>query len=163
GVLLGDWLEGMFEDPRDTAIQILITAAILFSTLLVRRGVRRIDSLRSILIGIGQAIAIVPGISRSGTTIATALYLKVEPREAARFSFLLSIPAILGAAVFEAPKMAHEIHTAGAGLLAIGFVVSMVVGWLSIAALLRIVQEGKFGWFGIWCVVVGIAGLLLLR
>ena len=159
----GEWLEGLYKNPREASIELLVTAAILLSTLWVRRGNRSVDPLRAGVIGVGQAVALLPGISRSGTTIAAGLYLGVRPDEAARFSFILSIPALLGAGVLKAPAVAAGIGQEKGGLLLLGFLVSFVVGYLSIAGLMRVVRRGRFGWFGLYCVLVGIAGLLWVR
>jgi undecaprenyl-diphosphatase len=85
------------------------------------------------------------------------------PEEAARFSFLLAIPAILGGAVLKIPEVVAEAHMGRAGLLAVGFALSFLVGYASIAALLRIVRRGRFGLVGIYCVAAGLAALWLLR
>lgn len=163
GVVGGDWLEGLYKNPREASIELLVTAVILISTLFVRRGNRGVDPLRSFWIGLCQAVALLPGISRSGTTIAGGLYLGVRPDEAARFSFLLSIPAILGAGILKTPAVIAEMHHASARLLLLGFAVSFVVGFLSIAGLMRVVKQGRFGYFGLYCILVGIAGLIFIR
>jgi undecaprenyl-diphosphatase len=163
GILGGAWLEGLYKNPREASIELLVTAAILISTLFARRGVRRVDPLQAFWIGICQAVALLPGISRSGTTIAGGLFLGVRPDEAARFSFLLSIPAILGAGILKAPAVAAEMHHAKVGLLLLGFAVSFLVGYASIVGLMRVVKRGRFGWFGLYCIVVGILGLIFIR
>ena len=85
------------------------------------------------------------------------------PEEAARFSFLLSIPAIFGGIVLKLPEVVAEAHMGRLGLLAVGFALAFVVGYASIAALLGIVRRGRFGLFGIYCIGVGVAALILLR
>ena len=159
----GARLEALYENPRESAIEIIITGGILLSTLAIRRGTRGITLGRAIVIGVFQAIALLPGISRSGITIASGLYLGIRPEEAARFSFLLAIPAILGGVVLKIPEVVAEAHAGEGGVLAAGFVISFLVGYASIAALLRIVKRGRFGWFGVYCVTVGAVALLLLR
>jgi undecaprenyl-diphosphatase len=159
----GSWLEGLYKNPREASIELLVTAAILISTLFVRRGNREVGPWRAGWIGICQAVALLPGISRSGTTIAGGLYLGVRPDEAARFSFLLSIPAILGAGLLKTPAVITEMHHAKASILLLGFAVSFVVGYLSIAALMRVVRRGRFGFFGLYCILVGVAGLIWIR
>ncbi len=163
GLLGGKSLEGLYENPREASIELLITAAILLSTLFVRRGMKEVNVWRAGVIGLFQAVALLPGISRSGSTIAGGLYLGVRPEEAARFSFLLSIPAILGAALLKAPEVLRQAHGVEADLLLLGFAISFAVGYLSIAVLIRIVGRGKFGLFGLYCILVGLAGLFWLR
>lgn len=163
GLLLGDFIESLYENPLESSIELLVTGAILLSTLWVRRGRAEIGPGRAIAIGLFQAVSMLPGISRSGTTIAGGLYLGVRPEEAARFSFLLSIPAILGAAILKAPELAASMGEARAGALALGFVLSFLVAWGSISLLMRIVKRGRFGFFGVYCLIVGITGILLFR
>jgi undecaprenyl-diphosphatase len=163
GLAGGAWLEALYENPRESAIEIIITGGILLSTLAVRRGVRGITLGRAIVIGLSQAIALLPGISRSGMTIAAGLYLGVLPEEAARFSFLLAIPAILGGVVLKIPEVLAEAHAGEAKLLALGFVLTFLVGYASIAVLLRIVRRGRFGLLGAYCVAAGALALLVLR
>jgi undecaprenyl-diphosphatase len=159
----GARLEALYENPRESAIEIMITGGVLLSTLAMNRGSRGITLWRALAIGVCQAIALLPGISRSGMTIAAGLFLGVLPEEAARFSFLLAIPAILGGVVFKIPEVLAETNTGHAGLLAAGFALSFLVGYASIAALLRIVRRGRFGLLGIYCVAAGLAALILLR
>lgn len=163
GLLAKSRLESLYENPRQTSIELLVTALILLSTLLVRRGARPVSIGRALVIGFFQALSLLPGVSRSGATISGGLYLRIRPEEAARFSFLLSIPAILGAIVLEAPAVLREAGQGRAGLLLAGCLISFALGYLSIAALLKIVGRGRFGFFGIYCLLVGIAGLALLR
>lgn len=161
-VLLGDWLEATFENPRETSVELMITGLILLATRLPRRGERRTTPADALLIGLAQAVSILPGISRSGTTIATGLFRGIRPEEAARFSFLLSIPAIFGAVLFKAKDIADRAEGGAAGLYLLGFLVSFALGYASIAWLLRIVRRGRFFAFGIYCLIVGAVGLLAL-
>lgn len=159
----GAWLESLYENPRESAIEVIITGGVLLSTLAMRRRERGISLWRSLVIGVCQAISLLPGISRSGMTIASGLFLGVRPEEAARFSFLLSIPAIFGGIVLKLPEVVAEAHMGRLGLLAVGFALAFLVGYASIAALLGIVRRGRFGLFGIYCIGVGVAALILLR
>lgn len=118
-----------------------------------RHGPRRSDAL---LIGLAQASAILPGISRSGATIASGMLRGLSPREAARFSFLLSIPTIAGAAVLELPD-AIEGGFGGlnSGWVACGMLVSAIVGWFALRGLLATLRRGGFLWFALYCAVLG--------
>ncbi|MBD3161301.1 MAG: hypothetical protein GF346_03785 [Candidatus Eisenbacteria bacterium] len=162
GLLGADRIEPLYEDPRRTSFALLFTALVLLTTLAIPRGRSRVGPARALGIGIGQALALIPGVSRSGMTIAAGLHLRVERREAARFSFLLSIPAILGAAVLEIGGAVGRGDPAPVALLGVGFLVAFGVGYGAIALMLRIVSGGRFGWFGIYCLLVGLAGLLWL-
>lgn len=158
----GDAVERAFEDPRLACVCLCLTGLLLLSTMRVRRGSRPVWKSDAFVIGLFQMAALFPGISRSGSTIAAGFFRGVRPEEAARFSFLLSIPAILGAVVFKAKALASGWSGGSAGLYALGFVVSFVLGYASIAWLLQIVRRGRFGWFGVYCLVVGVLGIILL-
>jgi undecaprenyl-diphosphatase len=108
--------------------------------------------------GIAQAFAVLPGLSRSGTTITAGLVAGVAPRSAATFSFLMAIPVIAGAGLLEAVDMARgaTIHTPVAHLL-IAALVSFGVGLASIATLVRILERQRLYWFAWWCIPVGMA------
>lgn len=116
----------------------------------------------ALLVGVMQGVAVLPGISRAGMTITTALWLRVERQEAARYSFLLSIPAILGALVLNIPDAlaqpweAEEIKLFGAGALA-----SVVVGWLSLMFLLQLLRRASFHHFAWYCFGLGAAAVAL--
>ena len=112
-------------------------------------------------IGVAQSVAILPGISRSGATIATGMMMGVKPTVTAEFSFLLSIPAIVGAAVLALPDAVAAgqfglVHIAG-GLTA------AVVGYWALRVVFSTLRRGRFGWFGAYCLVAGgVATVLLL-
>ena len=108
--------------------------------------------LKSFLIGVSQAFAILPGISRSGSTIVTGIFLGIDKENAARFSFLLAIPAILGASVIKLKDlMAMDTYTIPVSYLVIGAIVSFISGYFAILWLLDIVKKGKLEWFALYC------------
>ncbi len=109
---------------------------------------------KAVLIGVAQGIAVLPGISRSGSTISAALMLGVRPRAAATFSFLLSIPAILGAALLTAKDLA-TFDDAEVASAAIGALVAAAVGILALRLLLGMLARARFHHFGFYCVIVG--------
>lgn len=118
----------------------------------------------SLYIGLAQSLAILPGISRSGTTISTGLMLGHSPKTAATFSFLLAIPIIGGAGILECAsllKASSDANTLGPttpfDILAIGALVAFVVGYAALQFLLRTLERGRFHWFASWCIPVGIA------
>ncbi|MFH1637119.1 MAG: undecaprenyl-diphosphatase UppP [Candidatus Woesearchaeota archaeon] len=117
----------------------------------------------SVFIGIAQGIAIIPGISRSGATISTALLRGVRREEAAEFSFILAIPAIIGAAVFDfSPEAFAEINLAA---IIAGMMAAFVVGYLSLSWLMKLIRRRMFHYFGWYCLILGAAmataGLLI--
>jgi len=114
----------------------------------------------ALLMGLAQAFALIPGISRSGTTVVVGLWLGVDAGEAAAFSFLMAVPAILGAAALQVPGASAEISAGVGGPLVLGFVVAAGVGVLAIRTFVAVLARRSFHRFAIWCWVVG-AGFLL--
>jgi undecaprenyl-diphosphatase len=116
----------------------------------------------ALAIGLSQAVAILPGVSRSGSTISTALALGANPVEAARFSFLMSLIAVGGAALLQARELGgEEPASPGVLLLAWGVALSALVGWAALRILIAFLGRGAFGWFALYCATVGIAWLSL--
>ena len=113
---------------------------------------QKISVKQTLLIGCAQALAVLPGISRSGSTISAGLFSKLPPAAAAEFSFLLAIPAIGGAALLEFLELARGgfADAGDPGLLAAGFTVAAVVGYISLALLLKILKKGKLALFSIY-------------
>ncbi len=163
GVLLKDHFEQIFHSVRAVCIALLFTGVLLMATKFLERdqnAARPITAWMAIAIGVAQGFAITPGISRSGTTIAVALMLGLARERAATFSFLLSIPAILGAVVLTA-KDGVTFDTASLGPLAVGFVAAMVVGYLALAMLVALVKKGGLYRFAFYVWPVAIIGLIL--
>ena len=162
GLSFKDQIETALSDPRFACAMLLVTGAILLSTRFVRSKPRKLGWINSLVIGIGQALAILPGISRSGTTISTGLWLGIDRRSAAEYSFLLSIPVILGPSLIEI----GGVLTGPEGSLlplAIGFLTAGISGYFAIRVLLRFVQQGRFYWFAYYCWAVGILGLAFIQ
>ncbi len=163
GGLFGDYFEGTFEDARSAALQLIATAVILVAgELMLARHLRRRDSLRAVddlswadagAIGVAQAVAIFPGISRSGSTIATGLSLAIGRDDAARFSFLLAIPALLGATLVEVPELAGEPISLGSA--AAGFAASLISSYAAIAGLIRYLRARSLYPFAAYCLIAG--------
>ncbi len=115
-----------------------------------------------LLIGIAQAIAIVPGISRSGITIGLGMHLGIAPEKAVKFSFLLVIPAIVGAGLLTGLDIIDSSEpTLTRSVLIVGFLSSILVGWISLKWLLGLIKSGKFYWFGVYCLLVGILSWII--
>lgn len=155
GFTFHDLFSSFFSNLNMIAFALIFTSGILLASKFAKPK-REINWWNSLLIGISQGIAIIPGISRSGATISTGMLAGIDRLKAARFSFLLSIPAVIGAALFEAKAGIGEINL-GTGL--VGFVVAMIVGYLSIKLLLKIIEQKKFHYFAYYCFILG--GVLL--
>ena len=163
GVLFKDQLEALFHSPRLVCAALVGTGLWLLASRFAPPGEAEVTPGRALMIGVAQAVAIMPGISRSGSTIAGAMFLGVERELAARFSFLMSLPVIFGATLLKARDLVAAPPAADQLLaLGVGAGVSFVAGLASLALLMRIVRRGLFSNFGWYCLAVGIAGLLLL-
>jgi undecaprenyl-diphosphatase len=115
-----------------------------------------------LMIGICQCLAMIPGVSRSGATIVSAMLLGADRRSAAEFSFYLAMPTMAGAFVYELYKSWHQISAASPSLVAIGFVVSFISAWIVVKTFLDYVSSHGFAVFGWWRIVVGAVGLVAL-
>ncbi len=158
GLGFRDRVEALFEEPAAVGVALLVTGALLFSTrwALRRPAAADVGVGAALLIGIAQCVALAPGISRSGSTVAMALWLGVRPVEAAGFSFLLSIPAIGGAALLQAPDLAASATGIGTASLAIGFVFAALTGVLAIRLFVRMLENRSFPAFSWYCWGAGI-------
>jgi undecaprenyl-diphosphatase len=166
--VLGFALEKQFEwlndRPRGVALALLLTGIVLFSTRWLPLGRRTSDEVTmkdSIIIGLGQAVALIPGVSRSGSTISTGLLRGFTHAEAARYSFLLGIPAIAGAGLFEGRDLLDSGMGVGADIL-VGVVVAAIAGYAAIAFLLRLIGKSGLAPFGVYCVIAAIVALIVV-
>lgn len=163
GLAFKDGIEQLFHSAGAVFLAMGFTGIVLLGTFMARPGTRPVGILAGLLIGMAQAVAITPGISRSGMTIASALFLGVKRDTAGEFSFLLSIPAILGATVFAAKDLFEQgAVTLTAGAITAGVAASFVSGWISLVLLMGVVRKGKLGYFGYYCLAVSLAGIILL-
>ena len=137
---------------------LLITAVFLWITRYRSESTVRIGFGAALVIGLAQGIAVTPGISRSGATIAAALLLGADRKEAGTFSFLIAVPAILGACILEGRQMI-EIPVTFLPSMALGMAVSAIVGYLALGLLLRTVTKGRMHWYTMYLVPLGLAGL----
>lgn len=164
GLTLNDFFERIFHSVVLVGFTLTITGLILLSTRRVKTAGRELTFGKSLLIGCAQAVAILPGISRSGSTISGGIWCGLDRVKATRFSFLLSIPAILGAVVLHLKELSELVMVgSAAGILLVGFLTSFIVGYVAIKFLLKVVQSGKFSWFGYYCLLLGILVILFLR
>jgi undecaprenyl-diphosphatase len=161
GLFFRDFFVESFDSGVSIGIQFLATAAILWATkpFTSRATGDQIGVGAALLIGVAQAVAILPAISRSGATIASALWLGIAPGPAAEFSFLMSIIAVAGSAVLEARHIPP-----GTDLLSAGFVVAFVAALLSgiwaIRFLVAVLKRGRFHGFAPYCAVLGVFTIL---
>ena len=162
GFAMKDFIEGLFHTAGIVFAALFFTGFVLLITFFIKEQKHQIGSVNGFFIGIAQALAIVPGISRSGITISTALFLGIKREEAGEFSFLLSIPVILGATALELKDyFAAGFSTLPCGIAFIGIFASFISGWISLVFLMRIVRSGKIGYFGFYCLAVALACVII--
>lgn len=139
---------------------LIVTAGLLTFAHFAPKGINQITWGRSFVMGIAQALAVLPGISRSGATIATGLILGAKKEEVARFSFLMVLIPILGAALLNV--VSGDFSTEGSiGTLPllIGFFSAFLSGWLACSLMIRVVKSGKLIYFAVYCLVIGIIAI----
>jgi len=154
GFIFRDIFRSFFNNLLAVGIALLVTGCILYISKHGKNS-KKMSYLDAFLIGIAQGVAIIPGVSRSGVTIATGLLIKLKKETAFKFSFLLSIPAVIGAAVTESSDMfLAEID----GLtMVLGVMVSMIVGYVALKLLQRLLLKERFHMFAFYCWLLGTA------
>ncbi len=160
GILFKDWFESLFAQPNIVGGMLFFTGTILFLTRWTRQEGRGLTKMRwtdAFLIGVAQGIAIIPGISRSGATISMGLLFGLNRELSGRFSFLLSIPAILGATFLELREVDSIPELQAASM---GAVIAFLTGILSLAFLMKVVQKGKLHHFSYYCWGLGVIMIL---
>lgn len=167
GLSLKDWFESVFASPGTVSWLLVCTGLILLLGDRARRGELLAENIgvgRSVLLGLAQSVAILPGISRSGSTIVSGLLLGIKPEEAARFSFLMSIPAVAGAALLDfldsIGGQAPPPNYSTLELLA-GFASSAIVGYFALQWLLVAVRRRSLSWFAVYVILLGGTSLVL--
>jgi undecaprenyl-diphosphatase len=162
GLLFHRFADRIFANVTLVGAMLLVTGSLLWFTRRARPAARPLQHMRArdaAWIGLAQGLAILPGISRSGATISTALYLGLDRRLAGRFSFLLSIPAIVGALLLEI-KSADLQASATATAILLGTAAAGVSGYFALVVLLRLVEKGKIQYFAPYCWLLGCAALI---
>jgi len=157
GFVFYDFLKSLFSNLLAVGLALLITGCVLFFSE-KRIGNKKMGILDSLLIGLAQGVSIIPGISRSGVTVATGLLRRVDKATSFRYSFLLSVPAVIGATVMESKDLA--VANEDALLLFLGATVSTIVGYASLKLLQKIVMNEKIHLFAYYCWTVGLAIIL---
>lgn len=161
GIFLKDQIEAFFLNPFSVSIMLLVTGAILYATKFRNDFPKRVTSKSAFGIGLAQAFAILPGISRSGSTISLGLYLGIKREEVANFSFLMVIPVIAGAMLLEIKDMIEVgIQVNDAIGLVIGFFTAFISGYFALKYLIIMLQSKGIHPFAWYCWAVGITGLV---
>lgn len=166
GILLKDYIEVAFSSVLMVGIFLLVTGGLLYFSEWIaaqveerwRRGIDKLTLIDSLIIGVAQAFAILPGISRSGSTIATGLFLGLKRDLVAEYSFLLSIPAVAGAALLQVKDISTIDMSAGA--LLGGFLAAAVSGYFAIKVVMNLIQNKSLKIFAYYCWVIGIIAII---
>ena len=163
GLGLKSQFEAMFEQPRLVGVMLIVTGVFLFASRYAGKGgagLKGMGIATALIVGAAQGLAVAPGISRSGATICAALFMGVERETAARFSFILSIPAVLGALIL---KLRDNLGDASAISMLAGFVTSAAVGYFCLALLIFIIKKDRFSWFSYYCFAIGALAMYIFR
>ena len=165
GILFKDQLEAAFAAPKMVGGALIFTGLVLTATKFLPKGDKDVSFVRALLMGLAQAVAILPGVSRSGMTLAAARASKVDAEKSAEFSFLMSAPPIAGAALLEllkALKADEATVEVSWGLTIYGCVLAAVVGYFALKLLVRSLKGRWFWLFGPYCLVAGALTLALV-
>jgi undecaprenyl-diphosphatase len=148
----------IFSSVSITGFMLLINGLLLWSTRRIKKeGAADFSIKKALLIGIVQGLAVIPGISRSGSTIATAIFLGLNKEMAVRYSFLLSIPAIIGAEILVLKDLSDPMISFSATLM--GTVSAFIIGYFSLKLLLYIVKKRQLHFFAPYCWIIGLVAL----
>lgn len=164
GLFLKDYVEELFSSLLVVGIALLVTAALLFASDRARNvpqpedseGYGRISWLQALIMGLAQAVAVIPGLSRSGATISAGLLCGVDRKTAAGFSFLMVLVPILGEAFLDVVGGDAAASTVGLLPLALGFVSAFASGLLACKLMIELVRRARLSWFALYCAIVGI-------
>jgi undecaprenyl-diphosphatase len=163
GLLFREEVESLFSGNLVlVGCALLVTALLLISTQLVKPGNKKIPFLDALLMGLAQAMATIPGISRSGATISTGLLLKNKRSEVAQFSFLMVLLPIIGAALLDIFSISSSGAEPGISKLSllIGFLAAYFSGYLACRWMINLVKKGNLYWFAFYCAAVGVISII---
>lgn len=159
GFLFKHQFEAMFSNVRLVGVALLVTGVINYLTYKAKQKDENLTAKKSFLVGLMQAVAIIPGISRSGSTIFAGIKLGLSAETAATFSLLLSVPAVLGANALEI--LSYRSSAINWGPYAVGMGFSFLVGIAGIGWMIKLLKTGRFNYLAIYCLVIGLLALIL--
>ncbi|MCK9151140.1 undecaprenyl-diphosphate phosphatase [Methanobacterium alcaliphilum] len=166
GVLLKDFFESLFSNVIAVGFFLIVTGFLLWGSEMAsqkiadKKSMSNMSLKNALTMGVAQAAAIAPGISRSGATISTGLFLGLERELAARFSFLLSIPAIIGAALVQSKDITSILDISTVSAFA-GFLAAIISGYLAIKIMLKLIKERDLMVFAYYCWIIGPLAIIL--
>lgn len=161
GLALEDQVERLFMNPFTVSIMLLVTGTILFATRFRQEHNLELTTRNTFAIGLAQALAILPGISRSGSTISLGLYLGIKREKVANFSFLMVIPVIAGAMLLQVMELIQQgVESAALMGLLVGFLTAFISGYFALKYLIVLLKTKGIDPFAWYCWAIGFAGLL---
>ncbi len=164
GVFFEDYVELCFSSVTLVSLMLLFTGMVLFLTQFFSAARRKVTFSDAFVVGLAQALAMLPGISRSGLTISAGIFKGIERSKAAEFSFLLSLPAIFGASLIKLKDVLHQVDLSqDLSIYLTGAFTAFVVGYLAIKFLLNVIKKGRFQYFAYYCFAVGLLFLFVSR
>ncbi len=162
GVVFNDQIEALFsKNILLVGLMLLITGVLLYFADKAKNTNKDVSFTSAIIIGIAQAIAIAPGISRSGATISTSVLLGIDKEKSARFSFLMVVPLILGKIAKDLLDSDSAIHHAKAMPLIVGFVAAFITGLVACTWMIKLVKKGRLVYFAIYCLLAGTISIII--
>ncbi|MDO9580983.1 MAG: undecaprenyl-diphosphate phosphatase [Bacteroidales bacterium] len=162
GILLKGPIENLFNGNLVfVALMLIFTSLILAFAHFVKKRERSIGYKDAFIIGIAQAIAVIPGISRSGSTIATGLLIGNKKDEIARFSFLMVLIPVIGANLLEIISGDININSGELGIALLGFVTAFISGYFACRWMIALVKQSKLIWFSVYCAIIGLLAILI--
>jgi undecaprenyl-diphosphatase len=169
GVAFHDFIKNVLFLSPQTMCYALITGGIMlwavdkYAPTPLYADAMKLDWKRSLAIGLFQCLALIPGMSRSGSTLIGAMLFKVEKRAAAEFSFFLALPTMAGAFAYDLYKTYDQMNFNDLGLVAVGLITAFVTALIVVRAVLDFVSKRGYAFFAIWRIIVGVVGLILLN
>lgn len=162
GFFLNDYIKKFFSgNIKLVGLMLFITGVLLFISKFVKKKERKITNLDSLIIGLAQAIAIIPGISRSGATISTSIILGHNKNNAAKFSFLIVIPLIIGAALNDILNGNFSESRIDISILIFGFISALLTGLIACKLMIKIVNDNNLIYFAFYCFALGLICVLI--
>lgn len=169
GIIFKKFFEGLFASASFAGYSLIVTGIFLLAASFFaiynkkKRRERELTPAVAAAVGIAQGISAIPGISRSGATISTSLIAGLKDETAVRFSFLLSVPAVLGAGLLKAGEICGNLVSMDAPAFIAGFLGALIAGMLAIRVLFEILKKNMFFLFGVYCILAGCAAVLLVK
>lgn len=153
GFVFGDFIKILFSDIRTVGFSLLFTSAVLFLSKYPSEKQGGITYYTAIVMGIAQAIAILPGVSRSGLAISSGMLMGKDRRKVATFAFLMFIPAIIGAGLYEAKDISAITDISA---MLVGSIVAIIVGFFALKLLMKLIEKNRFSYFSAYCFLLGL-------